>query len=210
MDSFPGNSNKAQTPKPKPKEEKVIQKITTGEVIQKKKPLSERFKSVFFGADLKQVVHYVGVDVMLPALKSMVFETVKAGTERAIWGDNGPRRRQMPDQQRPRVSYNSPIDRGFSRGVHLPQQPTHYVGNRRRQSVGDIILASRSEAEMIVERMTDIIDKYDVVSIADLYQMCGLPSTYIDNEWGWSSLQYIDVRQTREGYIIDLPAAEAL
>jgi hypothetical protein len=58
--------------------------------------------------------------------------------------------------------------------------------------------------------MTDIIDKYDVVSIADLYQMCGLPSTYIDNEWGLSSLQYIDVRQTREGYIIDLPAAEAL
>lgn len=212
MDQFPGNANKAnQQNKQKTPVEKQIEKVVTGEVIKRKKPLGSRIKDTFFGGDLKNVARYVAGDVLLPALKNMLVDTIEQGAKRAIYGDSVVRRR-APDTNRPRVSYNSPIDRTYSRqqGVMLPHQPPHYPPTRNRQNVGDIILSSRNEAEMVVERMKDILDQYDTVSIADLYELLGLPSSHVDHVWGWADLGYVNVRQIREGYVIDLPPAHPL
>lgn len=213
MDAFPGNSNKGnEQKKPKAPSEKKVEKITTGEVITRKKPLGSRIKAMLFGADLKSVAKYVAGDVLLPALKNMAVDTIEQGAKRAIYGDSPSIRRRPMDGNRPRVSYNSPIDRTYSRqpGVMLPHQPPYYAQNRRQQTVGDIILSSRNEAEMVVERMKDILDQYDTVSVADLYELVGLPSSHVDHVWGWNDLGYINVRQIREGYVIDLPAANPL
>lgn len=205
---FPGNSNKGQEPKQKPKPEKKIEKVTTGEVIKRKKPLGQRLKD-FFGGDLKGVAKYVAADVLLPAMKNMLVDTIESGARRAIYGDSPAARRRMPEMNRPRVSYNSPIERSYGarqQGVMLPHQPPHY-GVQRRQNIGEVILASRNEAEMVVERMKDILDQYDTVSVADFYELVGLPSTHVDHIWGWAELGYVGVRQIREGYVIDLPPA---
>jgi hypothetical protein len=214
MDNFPSNSHKVvDTNKPKDKATKNTEKVTTGEVILRKKPFGERFKNVFFGGELKGATRYIATDVLLPALKNLVVDATSKGIERVIYGDTGPRRRTGPEFNRPRVSYNSPVDRGYSRprpGM-LPDQPPVYGRDRgRRQSIGDIILASKQDADAALERMLDIVDKFDVASIADLYEIVGLPSSYIDNQWGWTNLAYVEVRQTREGYVIDLPPAESL
>ena len=47
-----------------------------------------------------------------------------------------------------------------------------------------MILNSRSESELVLESLQDIIDKYDVASVADLYQLVGLPTAYTDNKLG--------------------------
>jgi hypothetical protein len=91
----------------------------------------------------------------------------------------------------------------------LPDQPP-YAPPRRRQDVGEIILISRDEAELVIERLTDIIDKYEVASVADLHDLVGLPTTYVDNKWGWSVLNSVGVRQIREGFLIDLPPVEPI
>jgi hypothetical protein len=62
----------------------------------------------------------------------------------------------------------------------------------------------------VLERMQDIIDKYEVVSVSDLYELLGLPSSYQDNKWGWNYLGDVQVRQIREGYLIDFPSAEPI
>lgn len=72
------------------------------------------------------------------------------------------------------------------------------------------MLVSRDEAELVIERLSDILENYDVASVADLYDLVGLPTTYIDNKWGWTNLAYANVRQVREGYLIDLPQAEPI
>lgn len=209
---FPGNTNKVNEKKQKAPAEKQIQKVVTGEVIKRKKPLGVRMKETFLGADLKNVAKYVAGDVLLPALKNMLVDTIEQGAKRAIYGEAAPRRRPM--DSRPRMSYNSPIDRGGygrQQSAMLPHQPPHYAPTRRQsQSVGDIILASRNEAETVVERMKDILDQYDTVSVADLYELLGLPSSHVDHVWGWADLAYIGIRQIREGYVIDLPAAHPL
>ena len=58
--------------------------------------------------------------------------------------------------------------------------------------------------------MNDIIDTYEVVSVADLNELVGLPTSYMDNKWGWIYLGDVQVRQIREGFLIDLPSAEPI
>jgi len=58
--------------------------------------------------------------------------------------------------------------------------------------------------------MIEIIDQYDFASVADYYDLLGLETTPIDNKWGWTYLNNVQVRQVRQGYVIDLPPAEEL
>ena len=212
MEAFPSNTHKSKEAKPKAPAEKNIEKVTTGQVLQRKKSLGDRFKGVFFGGEVKGAARYITGEVLLPALKNLVVDATSKGVERMIYGDAAPRRRGLVDPRQQRVMYNSPVDRRFATGgrpTMLPDQPPRY-GSQRRQSIGDIILSSRQEAETVVERLQDIVNQFDVASIADLYELCGLPSTYIDNQWGWPNLSFVDVIQTRDGYVINLPPAEAL
>lgn len=73
-----------------------------------------------------------------------------------------------------------------------------------------MILVSRDEAQLVLDTLIDIIDTYEFASVADLYDLAGLPTTYVDNKWGWGSLQYAEVRQVREGYLLDLPNVEPI
>ena len=200
---FPSNTNKDKEQVKKGKPEKIIEKVVTGEVKQHKSSIGEKFKSIFLGGEFKSSVRYIGAEVLLPALRNMVVDATSKGIERVIYGDSAPRRR--PERSGPRVSYNTPFDR-----PPRPQQPPTYAPRGRRQQISNIILSSRAEAELVVERLSDIIDKFDVASVADLHDLVGLPTSYVDNKWGWSSLNYVDIRQVREGYLIDLPEIEAI
>jgi hypothetical protein len=211
MENFPGNSHNLQSEKkqliPGKPEKEPIEKVVTVDAIQRKRSLGYRFKSIFFRGEFKSAARYVLTDVLLPSLKNLVVDAGTEGLKRSVYGDSY--RRTRPELGRTsRFSYNTPVDRGY-RPRMLPDQPP-YVTPRRQQDVGELILVSRSEAETVVERLGDIIDKYDVASLADLYDLVGLPSTHVDNKWGWSNLAYAHIRQIREGYLIDLPPVEPL
>jgi len=211
MESFPSNSHKSKEQK-KSTEPKNISKVTTGEVTLKKRSLTDRFKNVFFGADFKGVARYVAADVMLPALKNLAVDTIEQGAKRAIYGDSGPSRRRFMDPNRPRISYNTPVDRTYNpRSTMLPHQPPFSNAPRQRlQNFHDIILSSKNDADIVLTGLKDILDAYDSVSVADLYELIGQPAAHTDHMWGWIDLPYINVRQIREGYIIDLPPAQPL
>lgn len=205
---FPGNSkNVTGEDKKVEKPKKEIQKVVSGEVVQRKKPIGKRFKELFFSGEFKGAVSFIVGAVLLPALKNMVVDATSKGVERVVYGESVSRRR--PELGRPRVSYNNPMDRySQPRRTMLPDQPPHSAP--RRQDAGEIILVSRDEAELVIERLRDVLDTYEVASIADLHDLVGLPTTYVDNKWGWTDLKYAEIRQIREGYLIDLPTVEPI
>lgn len=208
---FPSNSNKLTeqvSPKKVSKpEEKKIEKVVTGEVVARKKSLGRRFKDVFFGGEFKGATRYITMDVLLPAFKNMVVDATSKGVERVVYGESYSRRRSEPG--RPQFSYNRPPDRRYGSRAMLPDQPPH-VARRRGPDVNELILKSKEDAESVVEGLIDIIDKYGMASVSDLYELVDLPSTYIDNKWGWTVLNYVDIRQVRDGWVIDLPSVEPI
>jgi hypothetical protein len=203
---FPGNSKKAKASEEK-QEKKVIEKVVVGEVVQKKPPILQRIKNTFFAGDVDTVAKYLVQEVLLPAFRNLIVDSTTKGIEKMMYGDNmAPR---YSAGSRSRYSYNKPVQRDQRPRVMLPDQPPH-PPPRSRHATPELIVSSKSEGDLVIERLVDIIDTYEVASIADLYDLLGLPNSYIDNKWGWTQLAYADVRQVREGFLIELPPADPI
>ena len=205
---YQGNPNKSRDEK---KPDKQIEKVVTGEVIQKPKSIGRKFRDIFLGGDLKNAGRYVTGDVILPAIRDLLVDTTRRGVERLVYGESMYRRR--PSEYRPQISYNNPIYRGTPRDPRelrprLPDQSHPYRQEKRERD--DIILERREDAELVVERLIDIIETYEVASLADLYELLGWQSSHVDNKWGWTQLKSVEIRQVRDGYLIDLPPLEAV
>lgn len=210
---YQGNTRKerekvTETPKP----DKKVERVITTEVVRKPKTISRKFKDVFFGGDAKQAARYISTDVLLPALRNLIVDMTSKGIERIVYGDT---RRRIPYQ---RTDYTSryyvnnpltqrPMPMDPRDRANLPDQPRV---RQNRHEMNDIILTSREEADLVLERLNDILENYQVVSLADLYVLLGLETSFIDNKWGWTYLNNATVRQIRQGYLLELPLLEEI
>lgn len=212
---FPGNSKMPRPHASEPEQEKKVESVVTNEVEKRKKSLFKRFVNVFIGGDSKTVVQYVFSEVLIPQAKDMITEAASSGFERLIYGETRPYTRRGPglrntgynsgptNYTRYAVRGNNPIGRAGTED----RRPVH-VG--RTQSVDDILLATRIEAETVLDRLYDLLEKYESVSVADLHSLVNLSSTYVDQKWGWTDLHGSQVRRVRDGYILELPKTVAL
>lgn len=74
----------------------------------------------------------------------------------------------------------------------------------------EIIVPTRELAERVASELAIILNGYDVVYLSDLKELVGLPTTYKDSRWGWTSLNCIVLCQVSQGYRIDLPEVKEL
>jgi hypothetical protein len=76
----------------------------------------------------------------------------------------------------------------------------------------NVVVASKKDADIIIDRMFEIIRKFESVTIADVKDLVGTQN-YIDGDehWGWTNLMGAIVKKTDLGnYLIDLPAPRDL
>lgn len=67
----------------------------------------------------------------------------------------------------------------------------------------------RQDAEVVLLRMIDLLQKYNNVSIGDMYDLAGIssPNGYTDMKYGWRSLEGAQVIPCGSKWVINLPAA---
>lgn len=200
---FPPNSEKS-----KAGSDKNIERVTSGEVTRKKRSLRKQFSEVFIAGSMKSAVNYVVLDVLLPAAKDMVVEAGDAWLRKLIFGDSFRRRGgSTTPQSGPTgyVHYNRP-------GPPWSSSPQRTLSReaRARHNFDEIILESRVEAEEVIDRLYDVVNKYEFASVADLYELVGLSATHTDHKWGWSNIRGAGVSRVRDGYLLDLPNPEPL
>jgi hypothetical protein len=219
MEDFPSNANTKRDAKVRPastgepvkaEDGKNIQRITTTEVVRRKKSLGKRFKETFVGGDAKGVWGYVMLDVLVPAAKDTITDAITQGVERMVFGESrGPRSRNRGHGNNGYVSYNrmSHNDRGWNRN-----EPQRDISRRARSShqFDEIILESRGEAEQVLDSLFELTSKYQVATVADLYDLVGIQGNHTDNRWGWTDLRGAGVSQVRGGYLLNLPKSEQL
>ena len=63
------------------------------------------------------------------------------------------------------------------------------------------------EIEEAVAEMEELIDMYQLVSVADFYDLVGVSGNYTDNKYGWTNVRNASVVRVRDGYMIKLPKA---
>ncbi len=207
MNEFPSNSHKSKEPEA-PREPKV-QKVVEGTVERRKTPLGRRLAETFMGGDAKSVSRYVVLDVLLPAAKDMVADAVSQGIERMLFGEVrsvGRRTGTRPSGSNGYVSYNR-----FSGPSGRREEPRQMTDRARaRFEFDDIILPTRVEAEEVINQLFLLIQKYDAVTVADLYDSVGITPKYTDEKWGWTDLRGLGATRVRNGYLLDLTRPEPL
>jgi hypothetical protein len=203
MDSpeFPPNNDKSKRSAPA---DKNIEKVVSGEATRRKKSLRRQFSETFVAGDAKSAVRYVLFDVMLPAAKDMIVEAGSQGIEKLIFGESR-RRGSTPPQSGATgyVNYQrmSSLTNRFSSG---PDRAMSRQA-RSRFDFDEIVLPDRVEAEEVIDRLFDLVSRYEVATVADLYELVGLSGTHTDHKWGWADLHGAGVSRIRGGYLLDLP-----
>lgn len=209
MEEFPGNRQqrqRGQGDRP-PNQSKKVERVVQSEVTRRKKPFSRRLVETFVGGDARGVWGYVAFDVLIPAAKDAIADAFTQGIEKMLFPDSSPRgrgRRRPGDGSY--VSYNRYSDRGHR------DEPRHL--SRRSRAAHDfdeIILATRVEAEEVIDQLFELVSKYDVASVSDLYNLVGVTGNFTDEKWGWTDIRGAGVTRLRNGeYLLDLPRPEPI
>lgn len=206
-DQFPPNSVRAKTEsEAETPQDKKVETVIKGEVKRRKKPLGKRFHDVFLGGDARGTANYVVFSVLIPAAKDMLVEAGAQGIERLVYGESRRRPAGRSPMATGHIAYNRPT--GIS---DRPPAPALSRRARARFDFDEIILQTRAEAEEVLDRMYDLLSRYDSVSVADLYELTGVESQHTDQKWGWVDLRGSGLTRTRQGgYVVDLPEPSPL
>jgi len=196
---YPSNSKRARIDpeEDKPKQEKIV----TGDVVTRKKGVGSKIYETFFSESSNSVVQYVVMEVLVPAAKNMISDAVSQGVERLMFGDIRPRATQG---SRPGYTNHS-----RAQPQSTPQR-TMTRQARTTHDFSDIILESRGDAEDVLDRLRFLIDKYDVATVNDLYDLVGISGEFTDDKWGWYDLRSASVRAIRGGYLLILPRTQPI
>lgn len=215
MEEFPNNSSRAGDPDLTGEVEKDIEKIISGDVIIRKSSKWKRFRQSFIAGDATSVGEHVFWNLMLPAIQDAVADMGRTFIEMMIFGD---KRSRFGPTSTPvsglgstsRINYGG-ISSGGNRLVLNPSQnspvsePMHV-----RYNPNEIVVPTRTEAEDIITKMFEVLEKYRTVTVADLYRMVGVSSDYVDHKLGWTDLSSADVRRVNEGMLLVLPPPKDL
>ena len=200
-DKLPDNSNAARAERKQEAAaavtEKRAEKVVKGRVRTKKNEL-RKWTDIFITEDVHNVKNYILMDVLVPAIKKAIYDIVVNSLDMTMYGGrSGGGRRSNAD----RVSYT---DYGSA----------SRRDDRRRESrntsvfdYDDIILDTRAEAEKVLSCMDEIMETYDIVRVADLFDLVGETCPHTANKYGWTNIRNAKIVSVRGGYRIEMPRA---
>ena len=134
--------------------------------------------------------------VLIPALKKLIVEAVTSGIRSIVFPNE-------PAGGRKYSNYDRPSYRDTESRVIRTEE--------RRRVRKEIIMETEEDAESVIDALSDLIDRYERASIADLYDLVGITAEYTDHRYGWTSIRNFGVARNRYGeYEIKAPRAVLL
>lgn len=181
-----------------PVAKKKLDKVVTGAVRTKKKSEAHKLLDIFLPEDITSVKSYILYDILVPAVKRFVSDSVDA----ILYpGGDGPKRKTAS-----KISYAGYYRSERDRRVDPPSRV------KSGFDYDEIIFESRGDVEAIISAMQDAIDMYGTVSVADLFDLAEVSTTnYAANKYGWTDIRGAEPVRLRDGgYILKLPRAMPL
>lgn len=178
--------------------------VVQGKAVSKDKSLFKKITDTFSMGNIHEARDYVVRDVLVPGLLDILYDGITRGVGRIIYGEKGA---VVRSKNKSSVDYSG--IRRLSDGEVL---------NRRKESpvVGiydynEIELATKADADRLLDSMCEYLDIHDIISVADMYSMANYKSdNYTDNYWGWDSLAGSHVTRSSDGWTLVLPRVKNL
>lgn len=180
-----------------PVPDKVIQPVATGKT--RKKNTLEKFAGMIIQSDISAVKETIVSEVVVPMVKNLIANTVSDTIYMMMFGETRNARENGRRSNASYVSYGS-MYKAMDDQRSTAKRASGY-------EFEDVVVPTRGEAEIILDRMNELISVYKVASVADLYDLAGVSSKYTDNKYGWTDIRGAEVIFSRGEYVIKMPRA---
>ena len=196
------DSNSFKSANENSSEEKKFQPID-GKVIVRKKGALKKFFDNILSDEPDSVKTYVIQEVLIPGIKKAISDIISNGTDIILYGET---RKNKPSSNTTgsRISYGS-----YSSYYSQPQK-SESAKKDSNEFGQDIILDTRGRAENVLLQLEEAIERYKMVSIADLNDILGITGSYTDCKYGWYDLSTAQIIRVKEGFLIKLPRVKPL
>ena len=196
--NLPDNSTKAREEKKQAatRDGQRVEKVVRGKVKTKKNEL-RKWTDIFISEDAGSVGNYILMDVLVPTFKKTLYDIVVNSVDIALFGGRGGGGKRPTADKVSYRDYN-----GVSR-----RDERSYTRTASGYSYDDIVLETRAEAQTVLERMDEIMEEYQIVRVADLYDLVGVTGEHTDNKYGWTNIRNAEIVRERDGYRIKMPRA---
>lgn len=198
MEDFKPNSNRVrEQDSQRISAERRTDKVISGNAHRRRKSGINRTAGTIVTGDLNSVLQSLWMDTLVPSIKRAISEFICNGVNMLL-GE------PIRSKQGAKTPYRSYYERQDERRTQARSQ-THSA-----YAYDDIGFDSRGEAEEVLFRMEEILDRFESVSVAELFEMAGIKPNYTDNKYGWKNLEDAHVVRIGDEYVIRLPKATML
>ena len=177
----------------------VVEKVISGKAKVRKKSEVQRLTELFISKDVENLKTVVVMDILVPAIKKMVSDIITDGTSIILYGESGKKSKSTGSK----VSYSGYYDK-----------PSKSQSSRSSSNIYDfdnLLFDTKQDADSVLDSLQEIIDAYEMTSVADLYDLSGVS---IENSaagnYGWRSIIGAKSVRVPEGWILKLPRPIAL
>lgn len=192
------HKSKLEAKQAEEKREKIAA-VAKAKVVTKKK---NKLLSSFISDDAVSIKDYIVDEFLIPLVQKTICDIFEEIPKTIFYGKSGRRRSSNSD----RVSYTKYSSRRDRDRDYRDRDRDSY----RRTDIfdsTDIIFDSRGEAEKVLAVMDEIMQEYEIVRVADLYDLAGVSCDFPANDYGWTNIRNARVVHVRDGWVIEMPRA---
>lgn len=194
MGEYSSNSFKSKEEEQNKEVEKVAQKL-----VSSKKKGRNKFLSLFIAEDIGDIREYLFTDVIVPSIQKAIIDVVTEGITRLFKGSK---------------ASSSPLASKYSYRSYYDDKPKAKTLSEVKRDKGydyeTLVYETKGEAQIVLDAMTDILDRYQFVRVGDLFDLSDQTPAPTAYKYGWSDLRNASIERVMEGYIIKLPKAQPI
>lgn len=204
VEDYPSNANGSDRPK--------VEKPVVRGSVRRKSSIFRSVKDEFISEDAPSVGSYILYDILLPALKDLISDIGHGALDMAMGTDSRGRGYGRRGDRRggSYISYNRYYDDRDRR--KRDRDDERYEVRRRNRDFDEFVFQYREDAEDVLDRMCDYLERFGDVPVSYFYDLCGetVPGDWTSDDWGWTNLAGARVRSVHRGYVIDLPKVKPI
>ena len=197
--------------------EKKVKLKPVASAKKRKKGLVERFVVAMIGPEgIPSVTSYLNKEIVVPAIKDIIANSVSAGVNMMAYGRDQAGERKGGYNNYNSHSYSRPqrnYQYSYSSNRYSQRQaPVEREAPRRSNMFRstDYVMNSRQEALDVLDYLRENLENYGLVTLADFFDLIGIESQYVDNNYGWTDLENVTIVPVRGGYTLSLPNVDVL
>lgn len=200
------HKSKLEAKQAEEKREKIAA-VAKAKVVKKKK---NNFLSSFISDDAVSIKDYIVDEFLIPLVQNTICDIFEEIPKTIFYGKSG-RRRSSNANRVSYTKYSSRRDRDRDyRDRDRDRDRDRYDRRTNIFDSTDIVFDSRGEAEKVLAVMDEIMQEYEIVRVADLYDLAGVSCDFPANDYGWTNIRNARVVHVRDGWVIEMPRAVSI